>query len=83
MGIQFFKRHNYSDTAVYFITSGTSPELIQTLSGSFTGNSEYRDLLFNHEVEQQNILKSGREWYQPVSVLQPGGQLPWTIWRVT
>ncbi|TFH38408.1 MAG: hypothetical protein E4G95_03645, partial [Bacteroidia bacterium] len=68
-----FRRHYYSDTAVYFISSYGEPLLIETLQGSYTKNNDsfYSDWMFNHEEEDQNILKSGREWYQPVSSLQP------------
>ena len=68
-----FKRHIYSDTAVYFIRSGNNPLHIPVDNSVYPqGNTSlYGDLLSLHEVEQQNILKSGREWYQPVSHLQP------------
>lgn len=68
-----YKRHNYADTAVYFITSGTNPVYIASEPSAVTANnnSSYRDYLFIHESDEQNILKSGREWYQPVSTLQP------------
>jgi len=68
-----FKRHFYSDTAVYFITSSSEPRLMETESGTYSKNTDsfYYDYLFYHEQEDQNILKSGREWYQPVSPLQP------------
>lgn len=63
--------HNYSDTAFYFLTSRQGPvneikeqlppaEPPDYLSSSF-------DELFIHEEQTDNILKSGREWFQPVS----------------
>jgi len=63
-----FKRHFYSDTAFYFITSGTIPAIIETDNTPLTYNqvTQYCDHLFIHEIETSNILKSGREWYQPV-----------------
>lgn len=68
-----FKRHIYSDTAVYFIRSGNNPLHIPVDNSEYLqdNTSLYGDHLSVHEVEQQNILKSGREWYQPVSHLQP------------
>jgi hypothetical protein len=66
-----FLRHNYSDTAYYFITSGnTQGKRVSGYSepaepsGYFSNES---DALFIHEVETENLIKSGREWYQPVS----------------
>ncbi len=70
-----FIRHNYSDTAFYFITSGGGPT--KTISGAaaLPGEPDYysseSDLLFIHEQESENIIKSGREWYQPLSSLTP------------
>ncbi len=69
-----FKRHNYSDTAFYFITSGIVPgKNIISVDGSgeqadcFSSTS---DALYIHEYENENIIKSGREWYQPVSYIR-------------
>ncbi len=70
-----FIRHNYSDTAFYFITSGGGPT--KTIADALVhpGEPDYysseSDLLFIHELESENIIKSGREWYQPVSSLTP------------
>jgi hypothetical protein len=68
-----FLHHNYSDTAYYFITSGGTQakkinDAVQPAAspGYFSTSS---DALFYHELETENLLKSGREWYQPVSVL--------------
>ncbi len=66
-----FLRHNYSDTAFYFITSGqiqgkrTGTVLESALQADYT--SSVSDALFIHEIETENIIHSGREWYQPVS----------------
>ncbi len=66
-----FIRHNYSDTAVYFITSGTTEgKRIGTAAepqGLPTFTSAISDALFIHEKEVKNLIKSGREWYQPIS----------------
>jgi hypothetical protein len=63
--------HNYSDTAYYFITSGTTQGKrvsdYNTHSGPSGYSSSESDALFIHEVETENLIKSGREWYQPVS----------------
>lgn len=67
----YFVRHNYSDTAFYFITSLpvkgkiiSASAQIQAKANNFSSVS---DALFIHETETENIIKSGREWYQPVS----------------
>ena len=66
-----FIRHNYSDTAFYFLTSGTLPAKkipdAAVPSGVADYHSSESDALYIHEVESENIIKSGREWYQPVS----------------
>lgn len=67
-----FVRHNYSDTAFYFITS--SPDGGKEMGSSIEPQeeatfrtSEY-DILHIHEFETENLIKSGREWYQPFPV---------------
>jgi hypothetical protein len=67
-------RHNYSDTAFYFLTSSGSPGRSITqapsVSSPATYYSESHDALFIHEEETENLIKSGREWFQPVSVIK-------------
>ncbi len=65
----YYQRHYYSDTAVYFIRLDESPEEIslQAEAGPANNNSEYSDYLFIHEIEKINIMKSGREWYEPLA----------------
>lgn len=65
----YFQRHYYSDTAVYFIKLNESPlEMSQQEDpGSPDNISSYTDYLFIHEIEKQNIMKSGREWYEPLA----------------
>lgn len=64
----YFQRHYYSDTAVYFIRFNESPLEIsqQANPGQANNVSEYSDYLFIHEIEKQNIMKSGREWFEPL-----------------
>ncbi len=66
-----FIRHNYSDTAFCFITTSSSPRKRIVISDEPSGSPGYfsseSDALFIHEKETVNLLKSGREWYQPVS----------------
>lgn len=66
-----FVRHNYSDTAFYFITTTPVPgKLIineQSISYPASYSSTSYDALYMHEVESENLIKSGREWYQPIS----------------
>lgn len=66
-----FIRHNYSDTAYYFITSSATPGRMIGNAAEITGSTNYTsgtsDVLYNHELETENLIKSGREWYQPQS----------------
>lgn len=68
-----FVRQNYSDTAFYFLTSTPVPgkAIINTqeISGQPGYNSSVFDALYMHEVETENLIRSGREWYQPISSL--------------
>jgi len=65
-----FVRHYYSDTAWYFMTSDpggvlravTDPPPSQTVNRS----SQATDVVFRHETEAVNLIRSGREWYQQV-----------------
>ncbi len=70
-----FLMHNYSDSAYYFITSSPSPsgEILSAnaLSDTPTSYSASYDALFIHEVETENLIRSGREWYQPISPISP------------
>jgi len=69
-----FLRHNYSDTAYYFITSGPVQGKkirnadLPAVQSNFSSSSS--DALFIYEKETENLLHSGREWYQPVSYLK-------------
>jgi hypothetical protein len=69
-----FMRHNYSDTSVYFLTERAGIGLSISPSPEITSPPDYTtdayDALFIKEEETENIIKSGREWYQPVSVLK-------------
>ncbi|MBG0859093.1 MAG: type IX secretion system sortase PorU [Bacteroidales bacterium] len=66
-------RHNYSDTAFYFITAGTAQgkrvDQAESPAGVPAYFSSESDALFIHEMETENLIKSGREWYQPISVI--------------
>jgi hypothetical protein len=68
-----FVRHNYSDTAYYFLTSSALPGKTiadaQGISGLANYSSTAYDAIYMHEVETENLIKSGREWYQPISAL--------------
>jgi len=69
-----YVQHNYSDTAYYFITSGPSPgkHVKTTTNSSLSANyySSVSDALHIHEVDIENLIKSGREWFEPVSTLK-------------
>ncbi|MFZ2338269.1 MAG: type IX secretion system sortase PorU [Bacteroidales bacterium] len=62
------QKHNYSDTAFYFLTSGQAPGRKINRSEEPVNEpdliTETSDNLFIHEIESENILHSGREWYQ-------------------
>lgn len=63
--------HNYSDTAFYFITSGSGQtKKIATAvepSQAESFSSSESDALFIHELDVVNIIKSGREWFEEIS----------------
>ncbi len=68
-----FLNHNYSDTAFYFLTSGPTPgkqvsdyEVPSQPPGFYSSES---DALFFHELDIENLIKSGREWFEEISVL--------------
>lgn len=66
-----YRHHNYSDTAFYFITSGPDPgkKIITEAEPSQPASysSSESDVLFVHELDDVNLIKSGREWFQQVS----------------
>jgi len=68
-----FLRHNYSDTAFYYITSDPSQgkRIIMAEKPVQPVNflSSESDVLFIHEQEKENLIKSGREWFQPISTV--------------
>ncbi len=70
-----FNRHNYSDTAVYFVTEMAGEALPvyedAIVTGPATYTTESFDLLFVKEEETANLIESGREWYQPLSPVFP------------
>ena len=76
-----FARHYYSDTAWYFITSLPGGILQMTSetppAQPFNRESSATDLIYRHELENVNLIKSGREWYQQVlsnaqNIINPG-----------
>jgi len=73
-----YNHHNYSDTAFYFITSGSVPgkKMLTALEPSqpATYSSNESDALFIHELDDDNLIKSGREWFQEISTvhINPG-----------
>ena len=69
-----YMHHEYSDTAFYFLTSGTagSGKMMQVYnepSQPATYFSSESDVLFVYEKDEENIIKSGREWFQQISSL--------------
>jgi hypothetical protein len=63
-----YLRHNYSDTAFYFVTSGVPggkrilPAPTPAAPENYTSGQS--DVLFIQEIENENLIKSGREWFQ-------------------
>ena len=73
-----YLKHNYSDTAYYFVTSGPAPgKQINTApvpSGPAAYSSSQSDALYVYEKDETNLIKSGREWFQRISdiTIDPG-----------
>jgi hypothetical protein len=67
--------HNYADSAYYFVTSSADPPKLVTDAPAVTAApnrySNSYDALFIHEKETENLIGSGREWYEPVSAITP------------
>ncbi|MGB8359213.1 MAG: type IX secretion system sortase PorU [Bacteroidales bacterium] len=65
-----YKRHYYSDTAWYFITSMPGDASLitgeQTPSEPYNQVSSSGDVRWRHEEELINLISSGREWYQQI-----------------
>ncbi len=65
-----YRRHFYSDTAWYFITSvpGGAAHVANEPAPSQPHNmvSSSGDVMWRHEKETVNLISSGREWYQQV-----------------
>ncbi len=70
-----FSRHQYSDTAWYFLGSSGMPVKQMADFPVPEGIPDYissaSDALFIHEAESENLIRSGREWFQPVSSASP------------
>ena len=66
-----YRKHYYSDTAFYFLTSGKGiNKKITSLPASSASPNNFStssDALYIHEQDNENLIKSGREWYQTVS----------------
>lgn len=67
-GLFDHQKHNYVDTSYYFIgiNTGDMPARVTNISSS--GNPpNYEATTFNdytfHEIDRENMLKSGRDWY--------------------
>lgn len=69
----YHSKHNYSDTAFYFLTSGASPGRLVSReavpSEPATYSTSASDALFVYEKDQENLIKSGRDWFQRISSL--------------
>jgi hypothetical protein len=67
-GLFDHNKHDYCDTSYYFIGINTSaaPARVNTMAASAVAANyvvdTFNDFAF-HEVDRENVLKSGREWY--------------------
>jgi hypothetical protein len=65
--------HNYCDTAFYFLSSDTAPGKIPAVAEIPAGTVSYTtsesDAFFVYEKDQENLIKSGREWFQRINSL--------------
>lgn len=71
----FFKQniHSYSDGSYYFVTekNGTAktPTSESSVSQGATNNTNSFNDYACHEVDQENLIKSGREFYEKLGVM--------------
>ncbi|WP_430812108.1 MULTISPECIES: type IX secretion system sortase PorU [unclassified Carboxylicivirga] len=67
LGIFEHQLHDYTDVAYYFLSDeqgvGKRVAASQEQGGEHTVETDEFDSFKYHEVENQNLLKSGREWY--------------------
>ncbi|HVN57318.1 MAG TPA: type IX secretion system sortase PorU [Bacteroidales bacterium] len=70
-----YVQHNYSDSAYYFITSSPEGGRIVQSPAQVTDAPNYYstgcDALYMHHVDAVNLIRSGREWYEPISSISP------------
>lgn len=61
-----YEKNRYAKENYYFITVGDTPgkriSISENLSGNYPVVQEFDNYLY-HEIDQYNILKSGREWF--------------------
>jgi hypothetical protein len=74
-----YKHHEYSDTAFYFLTSGLpgqgkKMQVYNEPAQAASYTSSQSDVLYVYEKDEENIRKSGRDWFQQISTLhiEPG-----------
>ncbi len=74
----YHQQHSYSDASYYFITSGGStaktPITAPLVTDPETHNVTVYDYLVLHELNNENLIRSGREFYERIDDL-----LPYTI----
>lgn len=70
-----FKKHDYSDTSFYFLSSGVgSGKRVATAAAVYPDPayiSSSSDILYARDVDEENIIKSGRQWFERLSVDVP------------
>lgn len=67
--------HVYDDYSYYFITSGSEPGKVISVAeppaqapGKIINQF---DQYFYHEIETENLIRSGRMWFEPISAVVP------------
>ncbi len=63
--------HGYDEASYYFITSdaGTGKRIEEEPSpGAISNHDTYQyDQYFYHEIETENLIHSGKQWFEPIS----------------
>lgn len=72
-GMVVHQKHLYDDSVFYFITSGPTREIAKdpVPNGSVTYTTSKFDAADFRDEDVENLLKSGRQWYEPLAVGVP------------
>ncbi len=68
------KLHLYDDGAYYFITSNEETGRVISAENHIDSTPDYTTNTFDdyayHEINKENLIHSGREWYEPLNTLE-------------